>query len=200
MILEGIIGTLTGLLGTALTSVMNYKTQKMANEHEIAKIKAETDAMKIEAEMQIQVTKAKIEGEIEVADSLAYTESQKQGNEKMFSDEWIAKLFAVEGKVMRFIAVPAAIFLALAFGFIDWLRGVMRPGLTIYLTFLSTVITYMAWDILKQYGLSIPLESAVEIYDKVISIIIYLTVSCVTWWFGDRRIAKFLTSMNGGKK
>lgn len=200
MILEGIIGTLTGLLGTAITSVMNYKTQKMANEHEIAKIKAETDAMKIEAEMQIQVTKAKIEGEIEVADAQAYTESQKQGNEKMFSDEWIAKLFAVEGKVMRFIAVPAAIFLALAFGFIDWLRGVMRPGLTIYLTFLSTAITYMAWDILKQYGLSIPLESAVEIYDKVISIIIYLTVSCVTWWFGDRRIAKFLTSMNGGKK
>jgi hypothetical protein len=36
------------------------------------------------------------------------------------------------------------------------------------------------------------------IFDQVTSIVIYLTVSCVTWWFGDRRVAKFLMRLRGG--
>ena len=35
-----------------------------------------------------------------------------------------------------------------------------------------------------------------QIYNEVTSIVVYLTVSCVTWWFGDRRMAKFLMHMN----
>ena len=38
------------------------------------------------------------------------------------------------------------------------------------------------------------------IFDQVTSIIIYLTVSSVTWWFGDRRTAKFLMRLNDGNK
>lgn len=200
MILESILGGLTGLFGNVVTGFINYKTLKIKNEHEVAMLKAETEAMTKEAEMQIQVAKVKTEGEIELADTQAYIESQKAGREKHFSDRWIDKLLDIKGK-WRIITFPAAVFIAFMFGLVDWLRGFMRPALTIYLTGMSTVITWMAWNILQEYGIEqISMQEAIGIYNQVVSIIIYLTVSCVTWWFGDRRLAKFLTQIHSEKQ
>jgi len=87
--------------------------------------------------------------------------------------------------------------IAMAFAFVEFLRGFMRPGLTIYLTALTTVITWMAWDIMNKHGIeSISATEAVDIYNQVTSIIVYLTVSCITWWFSDRGTTKFLQSMD----
>ena len=199
MLFETILGGVTGLLGTAITSVINFKTQKMKNSHEIELIKVQTDAMKIEAEMNIQIKRAEIEGAVELADSQAYIESQKTGNEAMFSEKWIGYLFGVEGRI-RYLAFPAAIILAMGFGLVDWMRGAMRPVLTIYLTVMTTVVTIMAWNIMQQHGLEgMSVSEALGIFKDVINIIIYLTVSTVTWWFGDRSTAKYIIGMKDKK-
>lgn len=198
MFLETILGGVTGLIGNVITGIMSYKTQKLKNEHDVAMIKAQTESMKIEAEMNIKVTQAQIEGEVELADAQAYVVSQKTGQQQFFSERWVDVLFNVEGWA-KFICIPAGVLVAIMFGFVDWLRGFMRPALTIYLTGMSTFITYMAWEIMQKHGLSgMTVTEAIGLYNNVTSIIIYLTVSCVTWWFGDRRMAKFLTNM--GKK
>lgn len=195
--LDIIFGGITGLVGNVITGIMSYKTQKLKNQHEVDMIKAETESMKIEAEMQIQVTKAEIEGAVELADAQAYMNSQKSASQPMFSEKWIDKLFSVEGKFGRFFAVPAAVIIAMGFGFVDWLRGFMRPALTMYLTGITTVLTYQAWQILQQHGLgTMTAAQAVDTYTQTSSMVIYLTVSCITWWFGDRRMAKFLTTLN----
>jgi hypothetical protein len=117
----------------------------------------------------------------------------------MFNQKWVDSLFAIEGK-WRILTFPIGCFAAVMFGFVDWLRGFMRPALTLYLTGLTTVITWMAWDIMKKYGLEgMTAIEAVAIFNEVITIVVYLTVSCVTWWFGDRRIAKFLSSIHKQK-
>ena len=196
MILTTILGGLTGLVGNIVTGVMNYKTMKLKIEHEAVMVKLETEAMKEEAKMQIAITKAEIEGAVELADSQAYMATIKSGQKAMFSEKWIDKLFSVEGKFGRFFAIPAAVFLALGFGFVDWLRGFMRPAMTIYLIGMTTVITWMAWNIMKNFGVdTITPAQAIVIFGQVTDIVIYLTVSCVTWWFGDRRMAKFLTTL-----
>lgn len=195
--LDILLGGLTGLIGNVITGIMSYKTQKLKNEHDIAMIQAETESMRIEAQMQIQVTKAEIEGAVELADAQAYMNSQIAGNKQMFSEKWIDKLFSVEGKFGRFFAIPVAVILAMGLGFVDWLRGVMRPALTIYLTGITTVLTYQAWDILQKHGLEgMTATQAIGTYTQTTSMVIYLTVSCITWWFGDRRMAKFLTGMD----
>jgi hypothetical protein len=200
MVLTTILGGLTGLVGNIVTGVMNYKTMKIKNEHEAIMVGLETEAMKEEAKMQIAITKAEIEGAVELADTQAFMQSLKAGNQVMFSEKWIDKLFSVKGKFGRFCAIPVAVLLAMAFGFVDWLRGFMRPAMTIYLIGMTTVITFMAWNIMKKFGMdSITPAQAIVIFTQVIDIVIYLTVSCVTWWFGDRRMAKFLTSLNKGK-
>jgi hypothetical protein len=197
--LEAILGSVTGILGNLLTGWLNYKNTKLSNEHEQKMVALETAAMKEEAKMQIAITKAEIEGAVELADSAAYMESIKAGNKDMFSEKWIDKLFNVEGKVGRFFSIPVAVLLAMAFGFVDWLRGFMRPAMTLYLTGMTTVITWMAWKLMQVNGIQLPINDAVAIYSQTTSIVVYLTVSCVTWWFGDRRMAKFLTKMNEEK-
>ncbi|MFW9871877.1 MAG: hypothetical protein ACFFG0_02160 [Candidatus Thorarchaeota archaeon] len=200
MILETILGGVTGLLGNVLTGFLNYKTQKLKNEHDLAMVKAESEAMRLEAQMQIQVTKAEIEGAVELADSQAYMESQKSASKSMFSEKWIDKLFSVKGKFGRFFSIPVAVFIAMGFAFIDWLRGFMRPALTLYLTGVTSVLTYMAWKILQSHGIGMSSDDAISTYTQVTSIVNYLTVSCITWWFGDRRMSKFLTTLNDKKK
>jgi hypothetical protein len=195
MIAETILGGVTGLLGNIVTGILGYKNQKLQFEHEVIMLQAETEAMRMEAQMQIQITKAEIEGAVELADAQAYTLSQKAGSQPMFSEKWIDKLFSVEGKFGRFFSIPAAVLIAIAFGFVDWLRGFMRPALTIYLTSITTAITWMAWQILQKHGIDMTASEALSTYTQATSMVIYLTVSCVTWWFGDRRMAKFLTTI-----
>ncbi len=196
MILETILGGVTGLLGNVVTGILGYKTQKLKNDFELAMIRAESEAMRLEAQMHIQITKAEIEGAVEIADAQAYMISQREGSKPMFSEKWIDKLFSVEGKFGRFFAIPAAVLIAILFGFVDWLRGFMRPALTLYLTGVTSVLTYLAWDILQKHGLpAMTTAEAISTYTQVTSMVLYLTVSCVTWWFGDRRMSKFLTTL-----
>ena len=198
--LDVLLGGVTGLLGNVITGILGYKTQKLKNEFEIQRIQAESEAMRLEAQMQIQITKAEVEGAVELADAQAYMQSQVAGNKAMFSEKWIDKLFSVEGKFGRFFAIPCAVIIATMFGFVDWLRGFMRPALTMYLTGITTVLTYMAWKMLKEHGVEITASDALETYSQVSTMVIYLTVSCVTWWFGDRRMSKFLTTLNDRRR
>ena len=192
--LDVIFGGITGLIGSVITGVTNYKTKKLETAHEEKMVELESAAMKLEAEMNIAITKAEIEGEVELADSAAYLESLKSGQTSFFGKDWIDKLFNIQGKFLGPLAKLVGIGVAGAFGFVDWLRGFMRPALTSYLIGMSTLITFMAWNIIQEHGLqTITADQSVLIFREVTSIIIYLTVSCVTWWFGDRSMSKFIT-------
>ena len=196
--LDIILGGVTGLLGNVITGWLKYKNQKMQFDHEAKMVALETAAMKEEAKMQIAITKAEIEGAVELADAQAYMESLKTGNKPMFSEQWIDRLFNVQGWV-RYIAIPIAVFIATGFAFVDWLRGFMRPALTMYLTGMSSVITWMAWDIMQKNNITMTAAQAISIYNETTSIVIYLTVSCVTWWFGDRTMSKAIIQMRQDK-
>lgn len=194
--LDLIFGGITGLVGNVITSVTNYKTMKLKNEHDEKMIELNTSAMIEKSKMQIIVTKNKIAGEVELAELGAYTKSQEVGNQKTFSEKWIENLLSTEGRT-KVIAIPFGILFCTLFSIVDFLRGFMRPALTIYLTVLTTIITYMSWEILQKNGVeTIQLKDAISLFDRVISIVIYLTVSCVTWWFADRQTAKFLYKLN----
>lgn len=198
MIVETILGVVTGIGGSLVTGIVNYKTQKLKNEHDIAKIKAESEAMVAEANANIQITQAQVEGEIEIADSKAYTISQIEGNKDALKDAYIIKLFEVQGP-FRYVTIPVASFLVILLGIVDVFRKSMRSGLTAYLVGVTTWITHKAWVVLeasnKAGAGALTAVQASAIFTNVTNTVIYLTVSCVTWWFGDRRMAKFLMKM-----
>ena len=117
----------------------------------------------------------------------------------MFSNKWIEKLFSVQGK-WQIITLPLAMLIATLFGFTDFFRGIIRPLLTVYLCGATTWVTYMAWTIMQAHNMNLTADMASEIFIQVISIVTYLTVSCVTWWFGDRRIAKTIMELHGADR
>jgi hypothetical protein len=195
-----IFGGITGLIGSITTSITNYKIQKLKNEHEVIMVKENTKAMIAETEANIKITQVETEAAVELADSQAYLKSIELGNKNMFSQKWIDKLFMVTGWV-RFIAIPVGVLIAFLFGMVDFLKAFTRPGITWLFTGATLFLAYTAYQVLGASGMSaMDTTAAMAILTHVMDIVLYLTVSCVTWWFGDRRIAKFLTRLNDGNR
>jgi hypothetical protein len=195
-----IFGGITGLLGTALGQIFKYKTEKMNNEHDRGMLQLETQAMIQEAEMQIQVTKSRIEGEIELAEISAYEESIKSGQKSLFGKDWLDKMFNMPGK-MGAVAKFFAVWIAVAFGGVDILRALMRPVLTIYTMAAASYLTYLAWRMINEAGIgAMTIQEALARYAQVSDALIYLAISAFTWWFGDRMTSKFLQQRDQAKQ
>jgi hypothetical protein len=204
--LDVIFGGITGLIGSVVGGVFKYKTMKAQIElkkaehsHELQMVRAESDAMIAEAKANIAITRAQVEGAVDLKDAEAYVASQKEGNKQLFSSEWVNKLFTVKGK-WQIITLPLAMLVAVLFGFTDFLRGILRPALTIYLCGATTWVTYMAWTIMQVHNVSLSSTQAADIFVQVTSIVTYLTVSSVCWWFGDRRIGKTIMELHGADR
>ncbi len=193
--LDVILGGITGLLGNGITSWFKYKNAKMEYTHKEKMVDLETKAMIKEAEMQIDITKSRIEGEIELADAAAYITSQKVGQEKLFHEKWIDMIMEAGRKKVwySFVFKVSGVMISASFAFVDWLNAMMRPTLTVYLVGASSYITVLAWKIMEKHGIqTITSIQAVAIFNQVSSTMIFLAVSCVTWWFGDRSMSKYL--------
>jgi len=206
MLIETILGGVTGLLGNVVSGIFKYKNTKLEmerdvlqNSHELAMLDAETKAMIEEAKANIKITQAQVEGAIEIEDSKAFMEAQRQGNKLLLDNQWVTALLSVENKWAKIITVPIASLISILFGFVDFLRGIIRPVLTVYLCGVTTWVTWMAWEIMQAHGVALTAVQATVIFNDVTSIVTYLTVSCVTWWFGDRRMAKTIMETRGAK-
>lgn len=184
MILEGAVGILTGLIGNAFTAFFNLKTQKLKNEHEQTMVKLETEAMIAETQANIKVTEAKVQGELLTLEEANYGKNLELGNKSLVSSEMINKLFDSPWTAWL------GSFLVFMMGVTDVLRGIMRPGLTLYLVGLTSWLTWYASDLLSGKEGLMDVLQAQAIFSEVVRIVIYLTVSAVTWWFADRQLAK----------
>ena len=69
-------------------------------------------------------------------------------------------------------------------GFVDGLRGLMRPVITLYFAIIMTVIAYQLMKL--NNGQWVNPTEAQAMLREVINAIIFLTTTAVTWWFGSR--------------
>ncbi len=189
--LETILGVATGFLGNIITGFTNLKAQKLKNEQDLKMREYDLKEREQEAKLQIAVQTAQTDLEIEKAEAAAYVESLKNANADLLTTE---KLGVLSETKSGFIGK----FLALLMGLVDTFRSFIRPGLTAYLVALTTVLTYQAIEILSAKEPLLTAIQAQALFSQVSDIVIYLTVSCVTWWFGDRRTAKFIYRLNDG--
>ena len=104
MLLETILGGVTGLIGNVVGGIFKYKHAKLEqamlaskHTHEIAMVTAETEAMIQEAKANIKITQAQVEGAVDLADANVYMESIKEGNKALFSNKWIDRLLTIDG-------------------------------------------------------------------------------------------------------
>ena len=191
-------GGVTGLIGTVFSSWNARKLKELEmsdrdkqRSHDVAIIKAESEAMIAESKAQIQIEGERIAGEIELAETAAFTETIKANQEQVFNESYMEKLFSATGWI-RYLSIPAGILLAVFSGLVDFVKGMARPGITIYLLSVSTWITVKAWNLLDSLDASLTPVMAMAIVSDAVNIVLYLTVTAVTWWFGDRMATKGL--------
>lgn len=66
----------------------------------------------------------------------------------------------------------------------DIIKGSIRPFLTLYLCFLTTLIYFKCSHLLN--GDVILPGMALDLVTQIINTILYLTTTCILWWFGSR--------------
>jgi hypothetical protein len=166
-------GGATGLIGVALQRFADFKNKQL--DIQLAKQKFEQDVALKQLDMQmmekewagrVQVAQTEAEAAADAAASKAFEASYAM-EPKRYSEG------VKPGKVGGFMLI-----------LLDLFRGVVRPALTVYLCVLTTLIYYQARELVGQENLS-P-EQALQIEHLIVGTILYLTTTCVLWWFGTR--------------
>ena len=166
-------GGATGLLGVVAQRLFDHWKLKQENdklrlihEHERGMKKLDAEIMKEEYAQRTKL--AQVEGETarDVADSQAFAAS--------FATE--PKRYSEGVKVGKW----GSFLLVLA----DVVRAIVRPGLTLYLAWISTELYRASEKIMQEAGAHISTLAA--LHQQIVLTLLYLFVTCVTWWFGTR--------------
>ena len=155
--LDGLLAILTGgatgVLGTLISFGTNYLERKQKHAQELELRDRDIDLAKIESAGLERVAQIEAESREDQAAWRGFEESFREARAR-----W---------------SRPGDGFMML---FVDFCRGMTRPGLTWLFVCLVGGIYFTVAD-----G---------ETETKVIDTILYLATTCVTWWFGARNIGK----------
>ncbi len=167
-------GGITGIVGSVVQRVFEYKTKKLEIEaarekfaHEVALRKVDAEIMKEEWTARTKVADIEASAKIEVADAAAFTESLKSDNDNYL--DYLDKL------------TPKQDWL---FVILEFVRGSIRPFLTVYLCGVTTLIYLKAAKIMNA-DVILP-GMAYDLLMNIINTVLYVTTTCVLWWFGTR--------------
>ncbi len=172
MLSNGLLGGLTGIVGSSITAFVGYKQKKLELAHEERMEELTRETMQVEAKLAVEKQQVMTEGQIAVSEMDALTESYKEAFKPSFKESY-----------MQMLPQSVQVIVALAFAFVDFIRRLMRPAIT-------TTLMVVAWQMTMQAINDKALISSVG--EMVVNSVIYLVVTAVSWWFADRRLAKGL--------
>jgi hypothetical protein len=165
-------GGATGIIGVVAQRFADYKNkqldmqlEKQRADNAVALRRVDAEIMAQEYAARLQITTVETAGRSDVADSESFGKSF----------EMEPKIYAT-GKLtngQRWLMV-----------ILDTLRGSIRPLLTIYLCVLTTMVYWQAKALLE--GKPLEPAEALDLVKMIIGTILYLTTTCVLWWYGTR--------------
>jgi hypothetical protein len=169
-ILSVVSGGATGLIGTAVQSYFQFQTRKLDIDLEKTKGANELAKQELDIKMQAQewasrtqIAQVTTQGEVDKADAASLvasfsTEPQQYSEKSLLThgQEWIMVL-------------------------LDALRGIIRPGLTIYLCVVVSLIYFQTRGLIPSNQ-----GDSFALLEKLVNTILYVTTSVILWWFGSR--------------
>lgn len=170
-------GGATGIIGVALQRFADYKNKQLDAQLEAQRAQNELDKRKLDLEItgkewagRVQVAVTEGESAKDVAASQAFATSLLREPERYSSTQGLTS-----GQQWILVLLDAA-------------RGIVRPLLTVYLCALTTYVWYQVRTVLSQQNLDA--AAAMQVWQLVVGQILYLTTTCVLWWFGTRNKEK----------
>lgn len=175
MVFSSIVGGgMTGILGVVVQRIADYKNKQLdlqlitiKNGHEVHMREVDAEIMREEWAARTRVAEVEAESREDVAESQAFAASfnepsrYSEPSKHSIGQAWVMVL-------------------------LDAIRGLVRPTLTIYLCALTTFIYLHSKNLLDLHGVNMTPDQAVKQVNLIIGTILYLTTTCVLWWFGTR--------------
>lgn len=178
-------GGATGLLGLLLKGYFELKNRQ--EDYKVAQLNA--DLSKQLAEIESKRLEARLNADAAHDASVQETRFFEVDGENLresFKHDTSTLIdpskLTLSGKWGRFVAGLVTLLL----GLVDVLRGALRPVMTGYL---CGVVTYMLWWVIQYTGdhkSLITSENLQAVVMQVVTTILYVWSTAVTWWFGTR--------------
>lgn len=166
-------GGATGLLGIVFQRAFDW-----LHEREVLKQKQSDQQFELEKrKIDIQVTQAEWAGRTRVAETEAGA-----AKDVAESQAFAASLLKEPERYSSADRLtPGQNWLLVI---LDLVRGIVRPALTLYLCALTTYVWWQVRHLIDAENLD-P-AAVLEIWKMVVNTILYLTTTCILWWFGTR--------------
>lgn len=185
-------GGATGLLGVLFQRYFDLKAKqqdvelvKLNNLHaqELARIEADKENRLAQSAQKVA------EEEAQSRLQLAEVDAQSK------ADEAAARsyMLSVESDRATYLdpkSQARSKFARLAMTTVDAVRGLIRPVLTIYLVVIASMMFCWAKELAAQNGCPVNCDKSMELVTNIVNTLLYLTSTCVVWWFGVRPTAK----------
>ena len=160
---SGGLGGVLGIVGNVIKGRGELKAKKMAMAQELSLRQLDIDEFKLEAELKNQQITLENDGHL----ALANVEADRARD-------------VIDGELRKAsYDVDKATY---GGSFVDTIRGMMRPAITIYMLALMSYIGYQVYSVTG----GIEPVKAWELYETIINSVVFLTTTCVTWYFGAR--------------
>lgn len=169
-----ISGGATGLLGSVISNVTDYFEAKQKRKHQLEMRKLDLEEMDREYSFQ--------KGMAEQEQNFQLEERSYDIQEKSYDHDSAAysKGLQIEKWWLKAMLV-----------FVDFVRGLVRPALTIFLIWLVWDTRHEVQAVIDAAGMSaISPEKAMATYTMVIDMILYMASTAMAWWFGTRPKSK----------
>lgn len=165
-----ITGGLTGVFGAIFTQVADFFKRKQELKHEVELRRLDIEIMDKEWEYRNQ--QSLIESEVKMSKS---------------ADRLLEASYAADS-ARYYVSTKVSSVSSTLLVFVDVVRGLIRPALTIYLIWLVADTRSEINTIIKNAGgmTALDMSQAFTIYHSTIEMVLYLAATCVAWWFGTR--------------
>jgi hypothetical protein len=177
----GGLGGLTGLIGTVVTKW--DESRKRDADYRIESLRAEQTRELVKLDQAHALALAGLTAASQ--ERLADINAQARADESASADYRAA----MEGDKATY-STPAAQESSRAvrwmMGLVDFLRGVIRPGATIYSLVLLTILMLWVQSMYASKTLTLTPDQTQKLAMDVIGTVTYLASTCVTYWFGVR--------------
>jgi hypothetical protein len=177
----GALGSITGLLGTLITKW--DESRKRQADIELARVQGQQtrELVKLEQAHALQLAGLNAASQERLADINAMAKAEEQAglDFRASHDSDRARYLAPEAQANSRLA-------RWAMGAVDFLRGIIRPGATIYGYVLLTYLLVWVQQLYAEKALQLTPEQTLKLATEVIGTVTYLATTCATWWFGVR--------------
>lgn len=178
-------GGATGLLGVLIQRWFDHKNRQQDIELVNLNHQNAIALANIESEKAKEVAKTRASADVTMAETdFAARETEADSRSLVASLEADKTSYLDPGAQKR--DGLAGAFVTILMALVDFIRGVLRPGMTIYLCAVVTEMFLWVKDLADKYGVRLTPDQIMQLMMQIIATILYVFTTAALWWFGTR--------------